>query len=108
MRRWLLLLALAAACGGEDHIKAGEWCSGTSTYYCPRAATCGVFPNNAGEVQACEGAFVQACCGGPPNRCGEESMRTQDDLDSCTQAISVYSCTAIAQGTVPSVCLTGQ
>lgn len=104
MRRWLVLLALVA-CSGEEHVQLGEACTTLSTYVCPRLGQCGAFPQS--ELQACQDSFVAACCGGPPNRCGQDSIRTQEELDDCTNAITSYGCTALLQGVLPSICITG-
>ena len=108
MRRVFLVVLLCAGCGGDGAMTfptRGEACTDLAVAACDRFLECGAFASE--EVQACQGAFVQACCGGPPNTCSLQAARSQAQVDTCVDAFDDWSCSALAQGAQPPVCTTG-
>lgn len=107
MRR-LMMCALLAACSGSENPTVGEACTTLGLASCARLSVCSGGTWTAQDVSACQGGFVQSCCNGPPNTCGKESKRSDEQIDMCRVAIESWDCNALSQGVFPPTCITGQ
>lgn len=117
--RVAIVFVLVLGCGGDDDgggepdarvvtdpfVTRGMACTDIGLAWCQRGRACGLI--TSGEVQTCQGAFVQGCCGGPPNTCSEVSARMQSWVNTCVSAMAAWGCDAVANYVLPPVCLGG-
>jgi hypothetical protein len=114
MKRSVLsvLFAIAtqlAACSGsgsgsgDDYLMKGEICTDYGGALCGRAVQCRIILSN--EYNVCHGAFVTACCGGPPNTCDDLTSITYTEADRCEAALRGWDCVALEAGVLPPSCV---
>lgn len=85
----MVLLALAAACGGDDR----DTCEEVGAALCARSSECELL--DPSRVEWCVGEYRRGCADRPPD---------DDQADACVEALADFDCDELAAGASPAEC----
>jgi len=108
MKKLALIAFILAACGGGSpppRVTIGETCAIIGSAICGRATVCGIITTTS-DSQQCRSTFYASCCGDAGN-CNvlPAGDVTTADVDVCSNAIAVESCSTVIV-TLPAICAT--
>jgi len=101
------LLLLVQACGGDEPLTKGKYCSQLGAAICDRGIACGAI-TTLGRKN-CLDQFQAGCCS-DDNSCGDTQPSKQAEdmlkgyLATCTNALHTADCASLEAGTLPAAC----